>query len=171
MKCTFYRPQEVNLSEFRTIVEKLRADLHELETQSVDMQEVCHYVSDLFKYAKPLEQDPGMIFWGLGNPNLMPHDARVEFFYQPTYLATAFLMRAVMLYPELMDETQTCRFEFELSPLKLELCLRSAMNACTGRDFDGAGVLSLAECIKIFKDAGAVEFLQKYSKRNCQFFL
>lgn len=36
------------------------------------------------------------------------------------------------------------------------------MLACTGRGFDGAGVLQLKNCIKLFDDAGADEFLEKY---------
>ena len=36
------------------------------------------------------------------------------------------------------------------------------MLGCTGRNFDGAGVLLLKDCLKIFEDAGVVEFLEKY---------
>ena len=40
--------------------------------------------------------------------------------------------------------------------------LAACMLACTGRGFDGAGVLRLKDCVKIFDDAGADEFLKKY---------
>ena len=36
------------------------------------------------------------------------------------------------------------------------------MLACTGRCFDGAGIMKLKDCVKLFHDAGADEFLEKY---------
>ena len=162
MKCTFYRPQEVNVSEFSVIVEKLREDLQKLEAGAVEKQEVFAYVKELCNHAKPLEHDPGMFFWGLANPNSMPHDARVDFFYLPTYLATAFLIKSALLYPELIDESEGNVSVNDIDPSDLKNILRMAMNGCTGRNFDGAGVLTLKECIEIFTSAGAVEFLEKH---------
>ena len=154
MKFEFYRPEEINLSEFSAIVEKLRSDLFELETQPCKKETVCCYVKDLIKHAEPLPHNHRMVFWGLGEPNEMPHDARVEFFYLPTYLVTAFMMKAVQLYPELMGEEG-------ISDV-VRRVLKRAMRACTGRDFNGAGVLPLAECVGIFVNAGAERFLESY---------
>ena len=164
MKCTFYRPQEVNVSEFSTIVKKLRADLQELEAGTLEKQEVFDYAKELCNHARPLENDPGMFFWGLANPNSMPHDARVDFFYLPTYLATAFLIKTALLYPELIDEYEDNEKKSDIYPSNLKNILRMSMNGCTGRNFDGAGVLTLKECVEIFVGAGTVEFLEKYPK-------
>ena len=40
--------------------------------------------------------------------------------------------------------------------------LFSIMLASTARNFEGAGVLKLADCIQLFVNAGAEEFLAKY---------
>ena len=164
MKNTFYRPKEVNIPEFYSIVNKLREDLHELETMPVDKEEVTLYVSELMKQAMPLEHDPSLFAWGLSDPNTMPRDARVEFFYLPTYLATAFLMKASLLYPDLIKQDESVAPNPQSPASELKYVLRNAMRMCTGRDFDGADVLTLKETIEIFTNAGAGEFLNLYPK-------
>ena len=47
---------------------------------------------------------PEALFWGYDEPENMPGDARVDFFYIPTYLNTAFLMQAFRMIPELILE-------------------------------------------------------------------
>ena len=162
MNCTFYRPKTVNTNEFENIVGKLRYDLHLLETEKCDEWSVYTYVYSLSKLARPLSKNPKMAFLGLGEPEEMPSDARVDFFYRPTYIATAFMMKAALLYPSLMNEATFLDSDLDFTVDTVRNTLTSCMLACTGRAFDGAGVFRLADCITLFEEVGASEFLAKY---------
>ena len=160
MKCTFYRPTDVNTKEFFSIIEKLDNDLHELEIGECDAPSVYEYIDTLCSLAKPLEHNPRMSFLGLWNPNEMDHDARVDFFYKPTYIATAIITKAILMYPELLKGGLPGKPE--LTPKKLRSALSSLMLGCTGRNFESGGVLPLSECLKIFERGGISEFIKLY---------
>lgn len=162
MRFTFYRPQNVNTTEFDNIVGKMHYDLHLLETTSVDEWSAYCYIYDISRLAKKLEKNPKMKFLGLAEPHEMPSDARVDYFYKPTYIATAFIIKAVLLYPSLFNEATFLDSDLDLTVETVKSTLSSLMLGCTGRDFDGAGVYKTAECIKLFSDAGASEFIAKY---------
>ena len=162
MNCTFYRPKTVNTNEYQNIVGKLRYDLHLLETKKSDEWSVYTYVYSLSRLAKPLSKNPKMSFLGLDEPEKMPSDARVDFFYRPTYIATAFMMKAVLLYPSLMNEATFLDSDLDFTVATVRNTLASCMLACTGREFDGACVFRLADCIALFEEAGASKFLSKY---------
>ena len=162
MNCTFYRPETVNTREFENIIGKLSYDLHLLETEKSDEWNVYTYVYSLSRLVKPLENNPKMSFLGLDDPNKMPSDARVDFFYRPTYIATAFMIKAVLLYPSLMNESIFLDSELDFSADIVRKTLSACMLGCTGRRFEGAGVLRLSDCLKIFDDAGVSEFIDKY---------
>ena len=162
MNCTFYRPKTIDTKEFENIVGKLRYDLHLLETEKSDEWNVYRYVYSLSKLAKPLVKNPKMSFLGLAEPEEMPPDARVEFFYTPTYVSTAFMMKAILLYPSLMNKATFHHSEHDFTVDIVRNTLSACMLACTGRGFEGAGVLRLSECLQIFEDAGVIEFIEKY---------
>jgi len=162
INCSFYRPESINLKEFDNIVGKLSYDLHRLETEELDEWSVYRYFYSLSCHAEPLKKNPNMRFFGLTAPESMPSDARVDYFYRPTYIATAFMMKAVLLYPSLLNEATFLGSELDFTVDTVKETLRASMLACTGRGFDGAGVLRLKDCIKLFSDAGADLFLEKY---------
>lgn len=162
LTCTFYRPEAVNHREFSNIVSKLGWDLHQLETGKHDEWDVYCYVYALLRHAKPTTQDASMTFLSVHPPRQMPHDARVEFVYLPTYLAAAFIMKAVLLYPSLMDEVTFLDSELDFTPAAVRTGLAALLLGCTGRSFDGAGIFSTEECLQLFRDAGAAEFLRTY---------
>lgn len=162
MNCTFYRPTTVNLKEFENIIGKLSYDLHLLETRKHDEWSVYTYFYSLCCLAEPLKKNPIMRFFGMAAPESMPSDARVDFFYRPTYIATAFMIKAVLMYPSLMDETAFLDSELDFTVDTVKQTLASCMLACTSRGFDGAGVLRLEDCVKLFSDAGTDEFLEMY---------
>lgn len=162
MNCTFYRPKNLNTNEFENIVGKLRYDLHLLETEKNDEWNVYCYFYSLSKLVEPLAKNPKMLFLGFDNPEEMPSDARVEYFYKPTYIATAFMIKAVLVYPSLMNEVTFLDSDLDFTVDTVRKTLAGCMLACTGRRFDGAGVFKLTDCIKIFDDAGTSEFLTKY---------
>lgn len=162
MNCTFYRPKNLNTNEFENIVGKLRYDLYLLENEKNDEWKVYCYFYSLSKLVKPLVGNPKMTFLGLDEPDKMPSDARVEYFYKPTYIATAFMIKAVLLYPTLMNEETFLDSELDFTVDIVKKTLTSCMLTCTGRGFDGAGVFKLEDCIKLFEDAETSEFLVKY---------
>lgn len=162
MYCTFYRPAEVNTIEFENIIGKLAYDLHRLETEQNDEWSVYHYFYMLSRHAQPLAKNPAMSFLGFAAPESMPADCRVPYFYHPTYLATAFMIKAVLLYPSLMNEATFLDSELDFSVDTVKTTLAACLLGCTGREFDGAGVLPMKECIRIFDEAGADEFIEKY---------
>ena len=163
MNCTFYRPETANIKEFENIIGKLRYDLHVLETEKNDEWNVYNYIYTLCQFAQPLDHNPQMVFLGLDEPDKMPSDARIAYFYLPTYIATAFVMKAVLLFPSLMNETTFLDSELDFSAAKVKVFLASLMLGCTGRGFDGSDVFSMKDLVKLFEDAGASEFLNKYS--------
>ena len=162
MRCTFYRPKTVNTTEFENIVGKLHYDLYQLENEKTDEWNIYTYIHSLSKLVEPLEKNPKMAFLGLANPESMNSDARVDFFYRPTYIATAIMMKCILLYPSLMNESIFMDSELDFTVETVKKTISSLMLGSTGRNFDGAGVLKTSECIKIFVEAGAEEFLKKY---------
>lgn len=162
MKNTFYRPTEINFNEFDNIIGKMEHDLHLLKTKPQDEWNTYCYFYDLSRQAQPLKNNPAMRFLGVADPSSMPSDARVDFFYRPTYIATAIMMKAVLLFPSLLDTEAFLDSELDFDPEVVKLTLSSCMLGCTGREFDGAGVLRLKDCVEIFKNAGADEFIEKY---------
>lgn len=162
MYCTFYRPTKIDTKEFENIVGKLHYDLFLLENEKHDEWTVYGYFYNLSRLAEALPKNPAMKFIGLADPASMPSDARVDFFYRPTYIATAFMMKAVLLYPSLMNEATFLDSELDFTVETVKETLAACMLGCTGRGFDGAGILRLADCMRIFQEAGADEFLEKY---------
>lgn len=162
MNCTFYRPTTINTREFENIIGKLSYDLHRLETEQHDEWSVYTYFYALSCHAMPLEKNPAMSFIGLAAPESMPSDARVDYFYRPTYIAAAFMIKAVLMYPSLMNEATFLDSELDFTVDTVKRTLAACLLGCTGRGFDGAGVLPLKACVKIFEDAGADEFVAKY---------
>lgn len=162
MNCTFYRPATVNTKEFENIIGKLAYDLHLLETEKQDEWAVYSYFYSLSCHAEPLKKNSSMKFFGLAAPETMPPDARVDYFYRPSYLATAFMIKAVLLYPSLMNERTFLDSELSFTVSTVKETLAACMLGCTGRGFDGAGVRRIGECLSIFANAGVDEFLEKY---------
>lgn len=162
INCTFYRPEKTNIREFSNIVGKLQYDLHCLQTQPQDEWDVYCYFHRLSEAAQHVNENSSMKFFALADPRSMPSDARVDFIYIPTYVATAFMMKAVLLYSSLLDEDEFLDSDLDFTTETVKNTLKSCMLACTGRGFDGAGVLSLKECIDIFENSGATEFVDKF---------
>ena len=117
MKYTFYRPQEVNVEEFEQILSKLEQDYLELLEGKVEEKELRSYLRKMIKDQKPLEKNPDMGFWGLDDPAEMPSDARVDFFYKPTYYATAIMIYSLLHHPEITKGLPALLFTLERAML------------------------------------------------------
>ncbi|MBQ8052486.1 MAG: hypothetical protein IJ198_01585 [Lachnospiraceae bacterium] len=156
--CTFYRPEKVNINEFCGIITKLEDDLDTLCNENIDASDICEYVYRLAGYARPLKRDPKMYFLGLDEPENMPGDARVDFFYRPTYLGAAIMIRSVMLHPELLNAA-------DRYGAAVKITLPGILLGCTGREFSGHGydwLKGLIETLTIFTKAGTAQFVEKY---------
>ncbi len=158
MKCTFYRPETVNVKEWKAIREKLRADLDELETENAAENDAVRYLEGLLSQAEPLEKNPAMYFFGFDKPSHMPSDIRVEYYYWPTYLAAALTMKACLLYPGILKKVSLPDGK------NAENILRSVLLGCTGREFKGHGfddVRGLVEVMEFFVRHGVMDFLKQ----------
>lgn len=150
MKHTFYRPSQVNISEMMDIVKKLNCDLDELVTSSVSREDCIAYATSVVESGQALSHDSSMVFWGLQPPESMPSDARVDFFYMPTYYTVAIV--TAMLAQESINLE-------EIPQLEDTLC--RGMKACTGRKMLGHGyedVDGLVDAMEIFAKGKAFLF-------------
>ena len=158
IECTFYRPEHVNTREFMEIVKKLESDFYMLCNDDVPEELVCTYAEALIALARPLEYNPKMYFLGLDDPNRMPSDARVDFFYMPTYLGSAIIMKAVIKHPDLLKEHESI--------------IQGLLRGCTGRKFSGhgyGGLKGLIETLKIFTMADCIGFIETYPEVCTEF--
>ena len=147
----FYRTETINTQKWEEITRAMKQDLEYLKTGKPEKEELRKFVADLLAEARPLETDTNMKFFGFWNPREMPSDCRVAYVYEPTYIATAILIKACMLYPEF------------LGTVIPEEEMRSCMLACTGRSFHGSGPSDLkgaVETVGLFTGAGANLFLE-----------
>ena len=147
----FYRTETINAQKWEEIIRAMKQDLETLKTSKPAKEELRKYVADLLAEARPLETDTDMKFFGFWNPREMPSDCRVAYVYEPTYIATAILIKACLLYPEF------------LGTVIPEEEMRSCMLACTGRNFHGSGPSDLkgaVETVGLFTGAGANLFLE-----------
>lgn len=159
-ECTFYRPEQVNISEFQKIVHKLEEDFQQLNTEEIDKREVYDYVTALLTNAKPLDHNPKMYSLGLDKPDNMPSDARVDFFFMPTYIGTAIIIRAIMMYPELLEDQYD-----QKSKVQLKTILSGLLSGCTARNFTGSGYYAIEgvlKAMKLFSCAYTKAFLETY---------
>ncbi|MDR1611167.1 MAG: gamma-glutamylcyclotransferase [Planctomycetota bacterium] len=148
---SFRRPAKVDVSEWMGIVAGMRAELAELGAGNPGRRRIGEYVKKLLADARPLQNNPKMLFWGLAEPDTMPSDARVDFFYTPTYVAAAFLASSIMQYPEFLDEIPG-----------LEETLRGALLACQGRKLQGHGYEGMSGTLEFFLKAGIHKFVKQY---------
>ena len=154
MKNTFYRPKQVNTEEFTRIVTKLQNDFDALLKGNVNESELKEYLTKLVSDQMDLPRDPAMGFWGLEDPEKMPSDARIDYFYMPTYIATGILMYSKLNFPHLVEEISG-----------YQDALQKGLYASTGRAFQGHGYGVLEgklEALAVFIKAKAHVFVDKY---------
>ena len=158
IECTFYRPDHVNIGEFQKIVDKLESDLYIICHDGASEDEVRIYAERIAAVARPLKKNPEMYFLGLDEPEKMPSDARVDFFYKPTYIGAAIIMNAVMKYPNLLKAHG-----------HIFHCL---LLGCTGRGFKGHGfddLRGMIETLKLFATAECESFVENYPEICIEF--
>lgn len=146
MKNTFYYPEPIDLKECEKIIKKTEADLSET---SFSKEEAKEYVEKMIANARPLsKQNPDCLYFGFDNPEHMPSACRVYYFYTPTYIAAAMMMKIAVKYPDLPESIPGYKET-----------LKAVLSGCVGRRFEGGpyeerkGILDALE-IFLKGDAG-----------------
>lgn len=148
MNYSFYRPESIDLNEFSKIIGSLKASLEELLSGECEISELQDFTERL------IEDQDNDGFWGLVDPEQTPSDARVDFYYMPTYYATAILMRYLIDHPEDVDGIEN-----------FKECLAKGLKASTERGLKGHGyenIEGVIEAMKIFCTAGLPRFIGIY---------
>ncbi|MDD4296230.1 MAG: gamma-glutamylcyclotransferase [Ruminiclostridium sp.] len=154
MKNKFYRPQEVDTEEFNDIVTAMHNDLVEISKGNVQECELTEYLTNLISEQQALPINPKMGFWGLDDPNKMPGDARVDFFYVPTYIATGILMICKLNF-----------FNTAMGNPGFQDALEKGLHASAGRGLQGHGhdaIAGMIQALNIFILAKAHTFTEMY---------
>lgn len=145
MKTTFKRTEKIDWGTWDAMIHEMRTVLEAFKLGRPSADEVAEFITSHM----PLQDEKGA--WGLVKPSEAPSDARVDYYYIPTYLSAAIMMRAYFDYPEVTE----CIEGFQTA-------FRKALQACTGRSFRGHGYGAMAgvlEAMRIFSDGGAVRLL------------
>lgn len=154
MKNTFYRPGQVSSREFDQIIEGMRNDLNELVSGKAGKEEIIEYAAKLIQDAVPLAKNPSMVFWGLDEPQSMPSDSRVLYFYRPSYIAVSILSYIWLNGPE------------EAKALKgYQEILKKGLLGATGRGFSGSGhdaIKGLIDALDIFTTGEMCPFVMRF---------
>src|SRR5690606_27731373 len=100
MKNTFYRPEEVDTRVFEEIMKEMKENLNQIISGEMEKEEARSYTENLIREAKVLSKNPEMMFWGFSDPQAMPSDSRVRYFYAPSYLAVSTLAYIRLYGPE-----------------------------------------------------------------------
>ena len=161
MKYTFYRPNELNTTEFDKIISDMHDVLVRISNGYADGNELKDYLEKLIRDQKCLQSNADMGFWGFDDPENMPSDARVMYFYTPTYIATGILLNAKLNYPETVKQIDG-----------FDVVLKKGLLASTGRGFQGHGhdyLDGLIKALNIFVLAKAHIFVELYPN-YCQEF-
>lgn len=154
MKTNFYRPTHVDTHEFDALLDIIRLEAQQICNGGItSAEDAVEYVSDLISKQKILEKDQRMAFWGFDEPNHMPSDCRVIYFYIPTYYLTAAFLTLVVQYSDLLTQNSAL-----IEPLQ------KALLGCTGRNFTGHGFESFdgfLTAMNIFAAAPVATFLER----------
>jgi len=161
MKYTFYRPNETNTETFDKIISDMYEVLVKISNGYAKENELKDYLENLVKDQKCLQSNAEMGFWGFDEPENMPSDARVMYFYTPTYIAIGMLLNTKLNYPETVKQIAG-----------FDVALKKGLLASTGRGFQGHGydyLDGLIKALNIFVLAKAHIFVELYPN-YCQKF-
>ena len=154
MRKRFYRPSTVDHEECARITKNLRETLNAVAAGTIDPEEALEQARWLVLQAKVPHRNPDMAFWGYFEPDGMPHDARVEYIYTPTYIAVSILANVLMRLPSRAMKIDC-----------FEEILKKGLKAAAGRNFEGAGyeaVSGLLDTLEIFADGRMFDFIDDY---------
>ena len=124
-------------------------------SNQVSADEAANYVRGIMESGRTCRRMPDSLFWGFDEPETMPADSRVLYYYIPTYLNTAFMMQAYRMFPERVGAVPGFAH-----------ALRRAMTASAGRGFTGADYSKddLVRGMLIFANVHTKDFIRTYPK-------
>ena len=166
MKNEFYRPEKISIGEFREIAEMQKKAIERLNSGKAEKKEVLEYVAASFEKAEDLRGD-GRLFWNLADPAGMDHDAYIEFVIHPTVRETAFIIRAFLLYPQELCETEGFMEKFGRCLRNLAECAFET-HGCDGpgdakEAFEALESAHTKTFVTVFSDI-CPEFTEEYNK-------
>lgn len=154
MENTFYRPERVMTREFDQIIKKLNDDLTELASGKVNETEIISYVTQSVMSAKKIDGNPNMMFWGLDDPNNMPADARVDYFFMPSYIMVGIMVKSLLQIPDINEKVEG-----------FSEVLSAGLLGATARAFAGAGydtIEGYLDAIEVFIKADITKYLSLF---------
>ena len=162
MKFEFVITTNVDTCAWSKGTRKLEQDLQEIMKGTVSEKEVVVYLNDMVQTLRPVKNGKcdNMLFLMYDDPSSMPADARVDFVYKPTYIASTIMMTAMN------------RFDSVAEDLLFQKVVNMLLEASLGRKFRGAGYdeyIGYIDTLKIFATGDTCEFIEKYPAINKNF--
>ncbi|MBV1756484.1 MAG: gamma-glutamylcyclotransferase [Dethiosulfatibacter sp.] len=140
--------EKIDTREMQEYLETFRDALDTLNEDNYENQDTQSLVLSLIH-----EQDQEG-YWGIIESPHVDGDTRVEFWYKPTYIATAFLLKYWLI-----------SLNRNKSVDGMENALIKGLKASTGRGFNGHGhddMEGRIEAVDIFKAGGVIDLLDKH---------
>lgn len=114
--------------DFDEMMKGFKSALDQIMAGNMGDEEIIEYSKAIISAAKPCKGMPEALFWGFDEPENMPSDSRVYYFYNPSYLNVSFLIKAFVDYKEIVENI----------PGFMETLSRGLWGS-TGRAFNGHG--------------------------------
>lgn len=160
MKYTINRGSEVNTRLWRQMNERFKNDLDEIVLGNVSEKDVLAYITEMVADMKGIGEINGLLFWAYDRPGTMPSDARVDFVYEPTYIAATILITAY------------CRYESVRNNEELTEAFGKVLGASMGRSMAGHGYDAeegFVYAMSIFAKGDTMTFINEYQEVNPNF--
>lgn len=160
MKYTINRGTGVNTNLWYQMNKRFMKDFDEIIAGNITEEELTIYVTDMLADMKEIGDINGFLFWAYDKPGTMPSDARTEFVYEPTYIATNILITAY------------CRYESIRKNEELVNDFIKVLGASLGRGMVGHGYDAdegFVNTMRIFAKGDMMQFINKYPDVNRNF--
>lgn len=153
MNYKFARRDQVELDEFVKIMEYQKKAIQWIQSGTATEKEIIEYIKGIMKTGKPCSQRDDMLFWGYDEPEKMPGDCRVAYYYMPTYYTVAFMIQAFHMIPQQL-----------LGMKGFEEIFIKGLRGTTGRGFVGAGYdreNDFIRTLELFAEVNAPAFIME----------
>ncbi|KLU64436.1 gamma-glutamylcyclotransferase family protein YtfP [Desulfosporosinus acididurans] len=155
----FKRPEESKVNDYKDILESYKSEmmktLDEISQGKGNLVETQKLIKSLI-----MEQDEKG-FWGLIPSPEVDGDIRVDYWYEPTYIATAIMMKFFLKNKEEAEKIEG----FGKS-------LKKGLEASTGRYLKGHGhdeIRGILDALNIFSKSMVLEFVDRYPDFSPEF--
>ncbi len=147
--------KKVDTDVFNRLMDEYRQALDDLCEGRLTDDDITEYLTGMIAEGRGGGRATEYRFWGFDEPEHMPSDSRVYYFYQPTYLNVAFMMKAYMVLGERANKIDG-----------FVDTLKRGMQGSTGRgfqsDFCPGEEPDCSRALEPFIKAGAADFVKAY---------